>query len=225
MACTSTRPSPGSSSAAPTATPAAELELRLAALQRDNLKLQRINAALIERIESSASHRDHSYAAFQHSVVLAEQVRERTDALNQAMAELKASNQLLSDARLRAETAHQHLIDAIESISDAFVLFDKEQRIVLFNSRFKSFWARTGARIGSGTRLSEVKRLAKSGGLIVEEHRGGEEQRLYRLHDGRWLQVSERPTREGGLVILYTDITELKISETARREQALAQKS
>ncbi|MGH8355340.1 MAG: NahK/ErcS family hybrid sensor histidine kinase/response regulator, partial [Pseudomonas sp.] len=47
----------------------------------------------------------------------------------------------------------------------------------------------------------------------------------YRLHVGRWLQVSERPTREGGLVILYTDITELKISETARREQALAQKS
>ncbi len=44
------------------------------------------------------------YAAFQHSVVLAEQVRERTDALNQAMAELKASNHLLSNARLRAET-------------------------------------------------------------------------------------------------------------------------
>jgi len=226
MACTSTRPSPGSSSAAPAETPAAELELRLAALQRDNQKLRRINAALIERIESSAAHRDHSYAAFQHSVVLAEQVRERTDALNQAMAELKASNQLLSDARLRAETAHQHLIDAIESISDAFVLFDQEQRIVLFNSRFKSFWARTRARIGSGTRLAEVKRLAKSCGLIVEEHRGsGEEHSLYRLHDGRWLQVSERPTREGGLVILYTDITELKISETARREQALAQKS
>ncbi|MGM3151388.1 hypothetical protein, partial [Escherichia coli] len=76
----------------------------------------------------------------QHSVELAEQVRERTDALNQAMAELKGSNQLLSDARLRAETAHQHLVDAIESISDAFVLFDRDQRIVLFNRRFKSLW-------------------------------------------------------------------------------------
>lgn len=157
---------------------------------------------------------------------LAEQVRERTDALNQAMAELKASNRLLSDARLRAETAHQHLVDAIESISDAFVLFDKEQRIVLFNKRFKSLWSRTRARINSGTRLSELKRLAENSGMIAEEHRGKpNEPIIYRLQNGRWVQVSERPTREGGLVMLYTDITEVKISETMRREQALAQKS
>ncbi|HAB64378.1 MAG TPA: hybrid sensor histidine kinase/response regulator, partial [Pseudomonas sp.] len=199
---------------------------RQAELERENHKLRRINAALIERIESSSTGRDASYAAFQHSVELAEQVRERTDALNQAMAELKASNRLLSDARLRAETAHQHLVDAIESISDAFVLFDKDQRIVLFNKRFKSLWSRTRARINSGTRLSELKRLAESSGLIAEEHRGkANEPTVYRLQNGRWVQVSERPTREGGLVMLYTDITEVKISETMRREQALAQKS
>ncbi|CAN7622786.1 PAS domain-containing protein [Aquipseudomonas alcaligenes] len=226
MACTSTRPSPVSPSDAAPAMQAADQAARIAQLESDNHKLRRINAALIERVESSAARRDDAYAAFQHSVVLAEQVRERTDALNQAMSELKASNQLLSDARLRAETAHQHLVDAIESISDAFVLFDKEQRIVLFNSRFKSFWANSRARIISGTRLSEIKRLAESTGLIVEEQRSSDnEHSLYRLQDGRWVQVSERPTREGGLVILYTDITDLKISETMRREQALAQKS
>ncbi len=199
---------------------------RLAELERENQKLRRINAALIERVESSGPGRDASYAAFQHSVELAEQVRERTDALNQAMAELKASNRLLSDARLRAETAHQHLIDAIESISDAFVLFDRDQRIVLFNRRFKSLWSRTRARINAGTRLAEVRRLAESTGLIVEEHRGkGDEPTVYRLNNGRWVQVSERRTQEGGLVVLYTDITEVKVSETMRREQALAQKS
>ncbi len=164
--------------------------------------------------------------AFQHSVVLAEQVRERTDALNQAMAELKAGNHLLSDARLRAETAHQHLIDAIESISDAFVLFDAEQRIVLFNSRFKAFWSNSRVRINAGMRLTEVKRLMQSNGLFTEEPRGhADENLLYRLQDGRWLQVSERPTQEGGRVILFTDITDVKLSETVRREQAVAQKS
>src|SRR5690606_10697578 len=112
------------------------------------------------------------------------------------------------------------------SISDAFVLFDKDQRIVLFNRRFKSLWNRTGARINGSTRLSDMRRLADSSGLIAEEHRGkGNEPTVYRLHNGRWVQVSERPTREGGLVVLYTDITEVKISETMRREQALAQKS
>ncbi len=226
MACISTRPLPESPLAAPVEADEAELRARLAQLERDNLKLKRINAALIERVESAHARGDDAYAAFQHSVVLAEQVRERTDALNQAMAELKSSNQLLSDARLRAETAHQHLIDAIESISDGFVLFDREQRIVLFNSRFKSFWRHSRARITPGTRLEEIKRLSKSTGLVVEEQRSREgEQMLYRLRDGRWVQVSERPTREGGLVILYTDITEVKQNETLRREQALAQKS
>lgn len=147
MACTSTRPLPESPLAVPVAADVAELQARCLELERQNGKLRQINSALIERVESVHSRGDDAYAAFQHSVVLAEQVRERTDALNQAMAELKSSNQLLSDARLRAETAHQHLIDAIESISDAFVLFDREQRIVLFNSRFKSFWAGSRARI------------------------------------------------------------------------------
>ncbi|MDP2243054.1 hybrid sensor histidine kinase/response regulator NahK/ErcS' [Pseudomonas sp.] len=226
MVCTSTRPSPESPLAVPVEADVAELQARCAALEKDNHKLKRINTALIERVESVHARGDDAYAAFQHSVVLAEQVRERTDALNQAMAELKSSNQLLSDARLRAETAHQHLIDAIESISDAFVLFDSEQRIVLFNSRFKSFWAHSRARINAGTRLTEIKRLSKSTGLVVEEQRGKDgEHMLYRLRDGRWVQVSERPTREGGLVILYTDITEVKQNETLRREQALAQKS
>ncbi|TBV16258.1 hybrid sensor histidine kinase/response regulator NahK/ErcS' [Stutzerimonas kirkiae] len=222
MVRTSTRRSPAS----PLDDQADAAHERLAALELENHKLRRINAALIERIETGASGRDAAYAAFQHSVELAEQVRERTDALNQAMAELKASNKLLSDARLRAETAHQHLIDAIESISDAFVLYDIEQRIVLFNKRFRTLWSRSGVRIASGMRLAEVRRLVERSGLVAEEHRGkGNEPTVYRLNSGHWMQVSERPTREGGLVVLYTDITEVKVSETMRREQALAQKS
>ncbi len=204
----------------------AELQAQLAALQHENRKLRRINEALIERVESGITRGNDPYAAFQHSVVLAEQVRERTDALNQAMAELKAGNHLLGEARLRAETAHRHLIDAIESISDAFVLFDEQQRIVLFNSRFKAFWANSRVRIIAGMRLSEVKRLMTANGLFSEEPRGqADEHVLYRLQNGRWLQVSERPTQEGGRVILFTDITDVKLSETVRREQAIAQKS
>nr|WP_178082440.1 hybrid sensor histidine kinase/response regulator NahK/ErcS' [Pseudomonas sp. B1(2018)] len=204
----------------------AELQAELAGLRLENHKLQRINAALIERVESGGTRGNDPYAAFQHSVVLAEQVRERTDALNQAMAELKAGNHLLSEARLRAETAHQHLIDAIESISDAFVLFDADQRIVLFNSRFKAFWSNSRVRINAGMRLTEVKRLMMNNALFTEEPRGhADENLLYRLQNGRWLQVSERPTQEGGRVILFTDITDVKLSETVRREQAVAQKS
>ena len=100
MACTSTRPSPGS----PLPEAGADLSAQVTRLQQDNHKLMRINAALIERIESGVTQGNDPYTTFQHSVVLAEQVRERTDALNQAMAELRASNHLLINARLRAET-------------------------------------------------------------------------------------------------------------------------
>ena len=93
-----------------------DLAAQVRTLQHENHKLRRVNAALIERVESGTAQHSESYTAFRHSVVLAEQVRERTDALNQTMADLKHSNTLLSDARHTAEIAHQHLIDAIKRI-------------------------------------------------------------------------------------------------------------
>ena len=48
MACTSTRPSPGS----PLPEAGADLSAQVTRLQQDNHKLMRHNAALIERIES-----------------------------------------------------------------------------------------------------------------------------------------------------------------------------
>ncbi|WP_312155387.1 PAS-domain containing protein, partial [Pseudomonas sp.] len=221
MACTSTRPSPALPSDGPASLLPAE---QIAQLHKDNAKLRRINAALIERLESGAARPDDAFAAFQHSVVLAEQVRERTDALNHALHELKASHLLLSEAHQRAETAHQRLVDAIESISDAFVLFDPDLRVVLFNRRFKALWANSRLRVASGMHLVEVKRLMHS--LLREEPRASiDDQPLYRLRNERWLQVSERPTRDGGRVMLFTDVTRVKLRENHRREQALAHKS
>ncbi|MDO6564577.1 NahK/ErcS family hybrid sensor histidine kinase/response regulator [Amphritea sp. 1_MG-2023] len=206
--------------------PSIDLAQRVEQLERENRKLEKINRVLIERVEVSATTRTDPYAAFEHSVVLAEQVRERTAALNVALGDLKTSNIALSQAKQQAEVAHQRLIDGIESISDAFVLFDSERRIVLYNSKFESVWAATGVSIAQGLGIEDIRRLADQHGLIEAEFRGETDNSVfYRLHDGRWFQVSERPTLDGGLVILYTDITELKQNETARRERALADKS
>ncbi len=198
---------------------------RLHALQQENDKLRRINAALIERVESGRSYQSEAYAAFRHSVVLAEQVRERTDALSDAMRDLQQSNQLLTRASEQAELAHQNLVDAIESISDGFVLFDRNQRIVLFNRHFQNFWHHSAAPMGVGSSLQDVRRAIEQSGLVVETQRSGSQRTLYRLRTGRWLQATRRPTRNEGLVILYTDITELKRKETRRREEELAQKT
>lgn len=199
---------------------------RIEALERDNAKLKRINQALIERVESSNAQGATPYAAFEHSVVLAEQVRERTEALNAALSELKTSHRALKNANRLADLANQRLIDAIESISDAFVLFDSERRLVLFNSQFQAVWEGTGQTITTGTSLQDLRRLANQHRLIAEEYgETGDGSKVFRLSSGRWVQMSERPTADGGLVVLYIDITDLKATETERREAALAQKS
>lgn len=207
-------------------TPEMDLRLQIAVLEKENAKLRKINGALIERVESSNAQGANPYAAFEHSVVLAEQVRERTEALNEALFELKTSHRALKRANREADLANQHLIDAIESISDAFVLFDSERRIVLFNSKFQTVWEGTGVSITTGTSIQDIRRLANESGLIVEvDADTGSGSKVFRLMSGQWVQMSERETSDGGLVILYTDISNLKAAETERREEALAEKT
>ena len=199
------------------------LERRVAELEAENERLRKIRDALIVRVESGDAHKPEPYAAFEHSVVLAEQVRERTEALSQAMDELKTSNKALTRAREEAETSRQRLNDAIESIADGFVLFDRQHQLIQSNSRFRSYWRHAGAPMPApGAHISEVRALAVASGLIVEEHSEPDsEGEVFLLSNDRWVQMTERPTREGGLVVLYSDITDVKNSEMARRIRAL----
>ncbi|WP_354446238.1 NahK/ErcS family hybrid sensor histidine kinase/response regulator [Marinobacter sp. MBR-99] len=196
---------------------------RIAELESENRRLRDIRDALIVRVESGSAHKPEPYAAFEHSVILAEQVRERTEALNLTMEELKASNKALMRAREEAETSRQRLNDAIESIADGFVLFDHNHCLIQTNSRFRSYWRHAGVPVpAAGTPIDKVKSKAMSSGLIVEEHSHEDaEGTVFLLSNGRWVQMTERPTREGGLVVLYSDITDVKNSEMARRIKAL----
>lgn len=117
---------------------------QIEALLQENQRLRRIRDALIVRVESGTAHKPEPYAAFEHSVILAEQVRERTDALNNALEELKASHTAVNWAREEAETTRQRLSDAIESIADGFVLFDSHHKLIQSNSRFRSYWRDAG---------------------------------------------------------------------------------
>jgi len=196
---------------------------RIAELEAENERLRRTRDALILRVESGVTHQLEPYAAFEHSVILAEQVRERTEALNHTMEELKVSNKALSRAREEAETTRQRLNDAIESIADGFVLFDNGHHLLQSNSRFQSYWIHAGVSPPrAGTSIDDVKEQAIDCGLVVEEHSHEDvEGRVFLLSNNRWVQMTERPTREGGLVVLYSDITDVKNSEMARRIKAL----
>eukprot|EP00764_Aduncisulcus_paluster_P003946 gnl/Carplike_NY0171/16255_a24578_80.p1 GENE.gnl/Carplike_NY0171/16255_a24578_80~~gnl/Carplike_NY0171/16255_a24578_80.p1 ORF type:complete len:108 (+),score=13.69 gnl/Carplike_NY0171/16255_a24578_80:199-522(+) len=90
------------------------LESKIEQLEEENRKLRKINNVLIERVEAGGSQGANPYSAFEHSVVLAEQVRERTDALHSVLSELKASHRDLKEANDQAALANQRVVDAIE---------------------------------------------------------------------------------------------------------------
>lgn len=76
------------------------------ALREENRRLRRVCQALMERVETGGSADGAPYAAFERSVLLAEQVRERTEALHRALDELGQVNTRLLAAKAEAEAAN-----------------------------------------------------------------------------------------------------------------------
>jgi signal transduction histidine kinase/CheY-like chemotaxis protein len=93
------------------------LSAELAALKARNRQLEKINAALIERVESSSPSPSAPYAAFEHAVLLADQVRERTDTLHRTLDELGALNRRLTAAKAAAEAANHSKTRFLAAIS------------------------------------------------------------------------------------------------------------
>lgn len=202
------------------------LEVRVKELEAQNAKLTKINKVLMTRVEAGAHQATTPYAAFEHSVSLAELVKVRTEELNQALAEIKQSHKALEQANSVTARVSQQMEDAIESISDAFALFDSNRRLLRYNRHFETLWSSVGHRLRAGDYLSELDRIAHQSGMISETYPATDNSaKVYLLGDGRWIQMSERATAEGGLVVLYTDISELIARETRQREDALAQQA
>ena len=130
----------------------------------------------------------------------------------------------ITDQRALAEYTAQadaRLRDAIDAISEAFVLWDADNRLVLCNSKFQTLHdlspelvvpGKDYAVVMEGSQPSVVRHRLVSGNSGTVGARTFEAE----LGDGRWLQINERRTKDGGYVSVGTDITALK-----RHEQKL----
>ncbi|WP_374471353.1 ATP-binding protein [Phenylobacterium sp.] len=127
-------------------------------------------------------------------------------------------------AQARAQTAETRLRDAIESVSEAFVLWDRHGRLLMCNKNYRSYFRLDPQLLKPGVQREQVERFARQAvRQELPDPGGARGVREAELADGRWVQISERSTAEGGLVVTAADITALKTQEEARRrnEEAL----
>jgi len=118
----------------------------------------------------------------------------------------------------RTVAADLRLRDAIETIPEAFVLWDADNRLVLCNSNFQELHNLPDETITVGASYESVvaagsqpvvRNKVVTAGPAIPGARTFEAQ----LEDGRWLHISERRTKDGGYVSVGTDITALKTHE------------
>ena len=140
------------------------------------------------------------------------------------------------DTRLKAaaysvRASQAHMMHAIESVSEGFSLYDAQDRLVLCNSKYRELFDRADKDVIGETFENMIRRLVERG-LILPADRGAEAWIAHRLAqhrnpsephtqergNGRWLQINERKTEDGGTVAVYTDITASKEAEQALRK-------
>jgi two-component system cell cycle sensor histidine kinase PleC len=130
----------------------------------------------------------------------------------------------------KTAAADLRLRDAIETIPEAFVLWDQENRLVLCNSNFQQLHNLPDQAIAAGTPYEDVVAAGRQHVIRTKVTGDGPTPPGARtfeaqLDDGHWLQISERRTKDGGYVSVGTDITPLKQHETklVESEQRLMQ--
>ncbi len=159
------------------------------------------------------------------------------DGVVQDITAQRAAEEAIKASEARAAQAHARLMDAIECMADGFLLWDKDDRLVMFNQAALRQEAHYGDAdegwLKPGICFAELVQRQTCAGQIpgargreadymrerVERHLNPTDVPVeVEFLDGRWLSVRERRTRDGGIVTICTDITEAK-----RRESELVE--
>ena len=90
---------------------------RVAELEREVARLEKVNGALMERVEQNMNLQDGAFSLFQTAINLENKVKDRTRKLEQAMRRLEDSNEELTRAKEAADTANQTKSEFLANVS------------------------------------------------------------------------------------------------------------
>lgn len=120
-------------------------------------------------------------------------------------------------AEVESRRADARLREGIDSLSEAFVLWDENNCLVMCNSRYQAFHDLPEALVERGVPYATLMASARQPKVLIEIDRGslrhGERSYEAQFEDGRWLLISERRTDDGGFASVGTDITARKQQE------------
>jgi PAS domain S-box-containing protein len=140
----------------------------------------------------------------------------------------------LRESEARISAAYATLNDAIDSSPAAIAVFDAGDRLIAFNSRLKALVPGRAERVQPGISFRDLAVGLSEGGSVARPPRAGDgwlQERLRAHHNpgvpmeielagGTWLQIVETRTTQGGIVVVYNDITDLKHREAELRRLA-----
>lgn len=140
-------------------------------------------------------------------------------------------------------TEEMRIWAAIEAIPDGFVLFDREERLLAFNQRYRDMFPDSAEAMVPGTSFADLLRHGLRKGHVPDAL-GREEDWLAerldqmrkadgitecQLSDGRWIEEHDHRTPDGGRVGLRRDVSlqreQQAALETARAEAEAANRA
>ncbi len=133
-----------------------------------------------------------------------------------------------------AEQQRQTIVDAIESMAEGFTLYGPDNRMLIANQRYRNLHPSHEPLVDKGASFAEV--IEAAGREVIKtdlspeewvarrlESHGHNSTRISQFRDGRWMQISERETHDGGFTVVYSDITEMRLRQDdleAARDEA-----
>ena len=145
------------------------------------------------------------------------------------ISERKLREQQLLDSELLMRTA-------IETIGEAFVIYDPDDRLVFCNLEYLELYQLSAPVLQPGRTFEEIVRYGVEHGQYLDavgreeewmqdrlqSHRRGNQELIQKLEDGRWLKIRERTTPSGHIIGFRLDITEFHAAVEAAEAASVA---